>query len=438
MSKNGKTVLCLILVAVLMMFSLLTGCGTTEGKKGELDQTTAQAQTAPTAVPTEQPKEKVKITFWHTYGDSEEPFFNDNILPLFKEKFPYIEVESLRQESGQYNQLIVTALGTKQTPDVARIDLTNVATYANQGGLLSLDDMEGFKEIAGQCLEGPLATNYFKSKYYGLPLDTNCKAAVMNMNVMKKLGFTEPPKTMEEIIEASTKNSAGKYTINVSGTGDWDSYTYFWLFGGVLTDGKFSKAAGYMDSPQSIAALQKMIDLHNEKVFTVRDIDGTPDAWDGIKKDEYALFFEGPWYFSCNPDYKDKNIVPAAIPTYNGKSSSIVGGEDIVIFKNSKHPEEAFEFVKFMLSDEVQTLMASKGQMPVLKTSVNKEQIKKDSVLSVYQKQLETANTRIPSPQNSLISQYWGEEITKALKGEVTAEAALKSAAQKIDAELAK
>lgn len=435
MKKNGIRVLILTLVAATMLLFLLTGCGKTEEKKVE---ESVQATTQTDAAPTESPKEKVKITFWHTYGDAEEPFFNDSVLPRFQEKFPYIEVESLRQESGQFNQLIVTALGTKQTPDVARIDLTNVAVYANQGGLVSLDEMEGFNELKDLSLEGPLATNFFNGKYYGLPLDTNCKAAVMNMNVMKKLGFTEPPKTMEEIIEASKKNSAGKYTINVSGTGDWDSYTYFWLFGGVLTDETFSKATGYMDSPQSIAALQKMIDLHNEKVFTIRDIDGTPDAWDGIKKDEYAMFFEGPWYFSANPDWKDKNIVPAAIPTYNGKSASIVGGEDIVIFQNSKHPKEAFEFIKFMLSEEVQILMASKGQMSILKTAVDKEQIKMNPVLSIYQKQLETANTRIPSPQNSLIAQYWGEEMTKALKGEVTAEAALKSAAQKIDAEIAK
>ena len=432
----------LLIAAVMLLAMMLTGCGagsaqtpdaSTQAAANQVaEQTTAEA----VQEPAEAPKENVKITFWHTYGDVEEPFFNDSILPLFQEKYPNIQVESMRQEGGQFNQLVTTALGTGQAPDVARIDLTNVATYANQDALLSLDTMVGFQELKDQCLEGPLSTNLFKGKYYGLPLDTNCKAAVMNMDIMKKLGFTEPPKTMEEIIDASKKLSAGKYTINVSGVGDWDTYAYFWLFGGVLTDDGFTKATGYMDSPQSIAALQTMLDLHNQKVFTIRDIDGTLDAWDD--KAEYAMFLEGPWYFSSKPDWKAKNKIPALIPTYAGKSASVVGGEDIVVFKTSKYSQEAFEFIKFMLSDEVQTLMASKGQMPVLKNSIDKQQIKNNEVFSVYQKQLESARTRIPSPQNSAIGQYWSEEITKAFKGESSAADALKSAATKIDAELAK
>lgn len=427
----------LLITSVMLLSMVLTGCGA--GSVQTTDASTQVAeQTAETSTqePAEAPKENVKITFWHTYGDVEEPFFIDSILPMFQEKYPNIQVESMRQEGGQFNQLITTALGTGQTPDVARIDITNVATYANQDALLSLDTLEGFPELKDQCLDGPLSTNLFKGKYYGLPLDTNCKAAVMNMDIMKKLGFTEAPKTMEEIIDASKKLSSGKYTINVSGVGDWDTYAYFWLFGGVLTDDGFTKATGYMDSPQSIAALQTMLDLHKEKIFTIRDIDGTLDAWDD--KSEYAMFFEGPWYFSSKPDWKAKNKLPALIPTYAGKSASVVGGEDIVIFKSTKYSPEAFEFIKFMLSDEVQTLMASKGQMPVLKSSINKQQIKNDAVFSIYQKQLESAKTRIPSPQNSSIGQYWSEEITKAFNGESSATDALKSAAAKIDAELVK
>lgn len=429
----------ILLIALVMLLSV-SGCIPVEKTGAEAQPSAVQPQQGAESTPSsaEKTNKPVTITYWHTYGDAEEPFFNDTVLPLFQEKYPYISVESLRQEGGQYNQLIVAAFGTKQTPDAARIDLTNVAAYASQGGLLSLDEMEGFAELKAQCLDGPMATNLFRGKYYGLPLDTNCKAAVMNMDVMAKLGFTQAPATMEEFIEASRNSSAGKYTLNVSGTGDWDTYPYFWLFGGKLTDDGFTKATGYMDSPESIAALQTMIDLHDAKVFTIRDIDGTPDAWDGIQTGEYAMFFEGPWFFSSIPSYADKNIIPAPIPAYNGKSASVVGGEDIVIFKDSKNPEAAFEFIKFMLSEQVQMMMASKGQMPILKSAAEKDQIRNSPVYSAYQKQLESAQTRIPSPQNTTIGQIWSDCMMKALKGEATAEAALKEAAALIDAELVK
>lgn len=441
MKKHFIKTISFAIVLVMMSSLLLVGCGSQGTAKDNASGASAQAASsapAPAASTPAAPAEKVHLTYWHTYGDAEEPFFKENVLTEFQKKYPNIEVEALRQEAGQFGQLITTALGTGETPDVARIDLTQISAYAKQEGILALNDMEGFAEIKNQLLEGPLSTSLYKGKYYGLPLDTNCKAAIMNMNVMKKLGFTEPPKTMEEFIDASRKFSPGKYTLNISGVGDWDLFPYFWLFGGTATDPGFTKASGYLDSAQSIAALQTILDLHKEKVITIRDIDGTPDAWDGIKKGTYAMFFEGPWFWSSNPDYKDKNITYAPVPTYKGKAATVVGGEDIVIFKNSKHPKETFEFVKFLLSEDAQILMASKGQMPVLKSSIDNNQIKSDPILSTYQKQLESSFTRIPSPQASAIVQIWQDEVTKALQGKQTAEAALKTAAPKIDAELAK
>ena len=49
--------------------------------------------------------------------------------------------------------------------------------------------------------------------------------------------------------------------------------------------------------------MNKLIELHDSRVLTIRDVDGTSDAWDGISTGEYAMFFEGPWYFGS---YEDK------------------------------------------------------------------------------------------------------------------------------------
>lgn len=437
MKRNLKLSTALFICLSIIISMVFTGCaGDTGTSEVNSPDVSSPEDNSPEVAQTKAEEQNVTITFWHTYGDAEEPFFNSEVLPKFSEKFPNITVEAIRQ-TGDFNQILTAAFGTHQTPDVARIDISNTAPYANLGGIIELDSMEGFDEIKSLCLEGPLSTNLFKGKYYGLPLDTNCKAAVINMNLVKGLGLTEVPKTMEELVDASMKASSGKYTINVSGVGDWDMFPYFWLFGGVLTDDGFTKASGYLDSAQSIEAMQKIVELHDKKVFTVRDIDGTTDAWDGIES-EYAMFFEGPWYFSSKPDYKDKNITCAIIPSYNGKSASVVGGENIVIFKDSKYPDEAYEFIKFMLSEEVQMMMLQKGQIPVLKTAIDHEAVQNDPVIGIYMKQLESAKSRIPSPQATQINTYWSDAVTSILTGDETPEAALKKAAELIDAELAK
>ncbi len=378
-------------------------------------------------------QEKTKIVFWHTYGDAETPLLETEILPMFYALYPDIEVEAVRQDGGQFNQMLVAAFGTGNVPDVARVDIVQTSAYAKLGGILPLDELEGFAALKDAVLDGPLSTNLYNGKYYGLPLNTNCKAAVMNMNVMSELGFTEPPATMEEFIAASLEKKPGTPTLNVSGVGDWDMYPYFWLFGGVLTDDGFTKASGYLDSEQSVNAILKLKELHDQGVFTIRDIDGTPDAWDGINS-QYAMFFEGPWY----PFNAENNIKPALIPTYEGRSASVVGGENIVLFTGSQKQDAAWKFAQFMLTPEVQLKLLTVGVIPTLKSCVESEQVKADPKWSVYIEQLKSAKSRIPTPQATNVGQYWSDAINMIFLEGADIQQTLTDTAALIDAELVK
>lgn len=377
-------------------------------------------------------QEPVTITFWHTYGDAETPVIDEVIIPMFEAANPDIKVEAVRQ-SGDFNQMLVTALGTGVVPDVARVDITKTSAYAKLGGIVAMDEIEGFDALKDAVLEAPLSTNLWNGHYYGLPLNTNCKAAVVNLNVLKELGFDEPPATMEEFVAACKEKAPGQYKLNVSGLGDWDLYPYFWLFGGKLTDEGFTTASGYLDSAESVAAINTMLELHEDGVFTIRDVDGTPDAWDGINS-EYAMFFEGPWA----PFNEEAGIVPALIPTWNGKSASVVGGENIVIFSGSQKQDAAFRFVTFMLSEEVQLELLKVGVIPTLKSCVDSEAVRADPKWSVYMKQLESAQSRIPTPQASTVEQLWQDAMTEIFIEGADVQSTLTNYAAEIDIELAK
>lgn len=377
-------------------------------------------------------QEPVTITFWHTYGDAETPMIDEVIIPMFEAANPDIKVEAVRQ-SGDFNQMLVTALGTGVVPDVARVDITKTSAYAKLGGIVAMDEIEGFDALKDAVLEAPLSTNLWNGHYYGLPLNTNCKAAVVNLNVLKELGFDEPPATMEEFVAACKEKAPGQYKLNVSGLGDWDLYPYFWLFGGKLTDEGFTTASGYLDSAESVAAINTMLELHEDGVFTIRDVDGTPDAWDGINS-EYAMFFEGPWA----PFNEEAGIVPALIPTWNGKSASVVGGENIVIFSGSQKQDAAFRFVTFMLSEEVQLELLKVGVIPTLKSCVDSEAVQADPKWSVYMKQLESAQSRIPTPQASTVEQLWQDAMTEIFIEGADVQSTLTNYAAEIDIELAK
>ena len=185
-----------LLLSVVMIVMCAAGCSKTQTQETATDDTTdAPAQTADTPAQADEPEqadapeqaEPVTITFWHTYGDSEEAQFLNVVMPLWESLHPEIRVEAVRQDSSQYHQMIVTSFGTGMSPDVARVDIANIAAYAKQGGLAALSDYPDFAELSASYLDAPLSTNLYQGKYYGLPLDTNCKAAVVNTNVLKEL-----------------------------------------------------------------------------------------------------------------------------------------------------------------------------------------------------------------------------------------------------------
>lgn len=389
MKKNALKTLALLLAAVLVLGSF-AGCG-----QPAQEPSAPPESEAPVTGGDDTPAEPVTITFWHTYSDSEEAQLLDVVLPLWNELHPEITVEAVRQDSSQYHEMIVTSFGTGASPDVARVDIANIAAYAAQGGLVALSDYPDFAEISADYMDAPLSTNLYQGKYYGLPLDTNCKAAVVNLNVLAELGLDAVPETMEELIEAAA--GRGSYTINVSGVGDWDMYPYFWLFGGV---------------------------------------DGSVDAWDGINS-EYAMFFEGPWYFGSYEDSEAKGIVASTIPTYNGKSASVVGGENVAVFSTSENPDAAYEFAKFLTSAEAQLALLQAGQLPILKSLVDSDEVQSNPVWSVYMAQMESAKARIPSPNNSNIQQIWSDMVTNIFVDGADITAELQNAAALIDEQLA-
>ena len=98
--------------------------------------------------------------------------------------------------------MIVTSFGTGMSPTLPALTLPTSRPMPSRAVWL-LSDYADFAEISGNYLDAPLSTNLYQGKYYGLPLDTNCKAAVVNKNVLKEIGLDDVPETMEAFIEAA-------------------------------------------------------------------------------------------------------------------------------------------------------------------------------------------------------------------------------------------
>lgn len=399
----------------------------TSAATGVATSTAASAATA---------KPAVTISYWHGYNPVETKAFNDIVLPLFKKAHPEITVEAQSIPYDDLRKKLLTGVAGGQLPDVLRADLAWVPEFADLGALLALDDAMGadFTALKSKVFPGALSTNLWKGKYYGIPLDTNTRVLLWNKEMYAKAGLTAPPKTWDEFKANASKVADGKTTwaYGEGGTGGWNMLPWIWSGGGNVTDPGITKASGYLNGPDSVAALQFLVDLKKATQLGPSVLGGDPKTDVGYAKDSYANILDGPWMVPIfKEQYPNKTVQLAPMPAGKGGSISVVGGEDIVIFKSTKQQAAAVEFLKFMLSREAELEMGKVGQMPVLNELVGSPDL--PAYYSVFMEQLKTAKARTPHPKWPKIDDAIGTAVTLALKGDKTPQAALDDAAKVVD-----
>ena len=379
------------------------------------------------------------ITFWHAYSaDGPEVKRLEKVLiPAFEKLHPGIAVKDVAIPYDSLHQKLVTAVAGGQLPDLVRSDIIWVPELANLGVLQPLDTtMPDFKSIASKVFPGPLATNFWKGHYYGLPLDTNTRIWVYNPAALQAAGLSAPPTTFAQLKSMSaTAKAKGIYLYAESGTSAWNILPWIWSGGGSLTNKTYTKASGFLNGPKSVAAVQMLVDLYKagQMPNIVVDSNGGVGTYDGLNQKKYASMLDGPWSFAIfGAAFKGTTLAGTTVPAGSGGSVSVVGGEDIVMTKSSKNKPAAAEFIRFLDHSYAQLQMARVGQMPVLKSST-KALVKIHPYYSTYLKQIANAQPRTPTPKWPQIDQVLTTEIAKAFTGDETVSQALTNAAKQID-----
>src|SRR5690606_23896431 len=121
--------------------------------------------------------------------------------------------------------------------------------------------------------------------------------------------------------------------------------------------------------------------------------------WNGYFNDTIASMLEGPWLYPvAEGQYPDFEVGAALMPAGEGGHISVVGGENIVLYANSDHPEEALEFLRFTQSAEYQLEMSKVGQLTVLSSLLDDPYFTDHPYYGIFLEQLQTARARTPVP----------------------------------------
>lgn len=438
MLKRKLFVLASLLIVAVMVLSACAPAATPAATDAVAGTETATTEVPATEAPAA-PAEPVTISFWHGYNaDVEAKFLDETLIPQFEAAHPNIKVQSVLMPYDQFRRKLLIALSGGTAPDLARLDIIWVPELADQGALAKLDEvMPDFADLKDAVLPGPLSTNFFKGNYYGLPLDTNTRVLVYNEDMFAAAGIEKAPATIDEMLVACEKIKAlgaEKYCFADGGTYAWAVNPWIWSFGGDVTDPDITKATGFFNGEATAAAYQFLKDSLDKGYIHPGIAGGGVDAWGGFAQDQVAMLLEGPWFPPLfGGQFPDKKYGMALVPAGAGGSVSVVGGEDIVMFQQSQNKEAAAEFMRFMLSEEVQLQWAEKGQMPVLKSAASSDMIKNHPFFGIFLEQLKTAKARTPHPAWSQMEEVMTNTGTAILSGAAELQKALDEAAAQMD-----
>ncbi len=151
-----------------------------------------------------------------------------------------------------------------------------------------------------------------------------------------------------------------------------------------------------------------------------------------------AMSMDGPWNLPrfekmmANLDWAF-----APLPAGPKKRATVVGGEYLAIFKQSKYPNEAWKFLKWIIRPEIQAFWSMKsGYLPIRHAVARipefQEYLNHHPNFKVFVEQMEVGQAQRPIDYYGIqITRYVAEAIEKATIGKMDPKIALDEAAAK-------
>ena len=294
----------------------------------------------------------------------------------FEKLHPDIEVK-LEFYPRIYWSKILTSLAGGVAPDVIYLSPPYVPDLVRKGTLLHLDplierdipDMEDFYDVS---------VNSFRvdGRLYGLSMQYGCIALYYNKRLFDaaKVPYPADDWTWDNLL-----NTAKKLTLDHDGDGTTDQYgfmvstsfevcvaNFIWQNGGRILNEDKSRAL--LDRPEAIEAIRFLKDLiFKHHVCPKIDLSETVgmDTLQLFEAGLVAMIFDGSWKMDHYNRTRELDYDVAPLP-YRKRRMVAVNGLANGITARTRHPEEAWKWVKFYTSPMAQRILGKmKRGIPV-------------------------------------------------------------------------
>ena len=360
----------------------------------------------------------------------------------FEKANPHIKVNNTLVAYEALHDKIVAA-APAGTYDVVLGDAIWPAEFGSKGIVKDITSLVNTLPTS-QIFPGALVMADYKNKYYGVPWILDTKYLFANDSMLKKAGITGAElKTWDGVVTALKKIKA-KGIVKYPWLGSWSQAEavvcdYAQLLGAF--GGKFLDASGKpaFQTGGGLKALEFMKMLLDQGL-------ADPASTSSLEADVLKAFAQGKiamnlnWTFQLAGalDPKQSNVTkdgvlilhtPAGSP--GGSAPGCNGGQPVMITSGTSHPNEAWEYIKFITGQPQQNQYV-KDSLPIWAASYSDPAVISSAgaqLVSVAKTQLPDMILRPQVTNYNAASQSLQVQIQNALLGKKTPQDALNAAA---------
>jgi multiple sugar transport system substrate-binding protein len=316
--------------------------------------------------------------------------------------------------ASEYMTKVGAAAAGGSAPDIIAVDLIYVPQFAAAGQLA--DITESAKSLSYFDTLSPshvrLAT--YQDKIYALPFNAEGSILLWNKDLFTEAGLDpeKAPTTWAEIADAAAKITAlgdDKYGFYFAGScAGCNAFTFLpliWASGGDVLNADGTAAT--MTDPNVAAALDFYRQLWADgQIPPGAQADTGTDFFNAFAGGKIGMTGSGAFAISqLKNDYPDINFGVTYLPGKENGQSSFAGGDSIGIPSGSKYPKEAFEFIQWLTTDEVQLEQYAKANtLPIRTDLAENEYFAADPRLTTAAKAMAMGNTPYSLVYNQLFN----------------------------------
>ncbi|MCX4712535.1 extracellular solute-binding protein [Streptomyces fimicarius] len=331
--------------SVLVLTAALSACGSSSGS----DSGNGDSRTT--------------VDVW-LMRDSVSDAFQKEFTADFEKRHPTIDVKVQVQEWDGIGQKITAALASNDAPDVIEAGNTQVAQFAESGGLLDLSDRT--EELNGEnWLSGLAEPGSYEGKQYGIPYYAANRVVVYRTDLFEKAGVDASAiKTREQWIDATTElNKGGTQGIYLPGQMWYALAGFIWDEGGDLATDSGGKWSGALDTPEALRGMAFYQELQALGKGPKDSDEDDPPQTEVMAQGQVAQVIQTPGGAKViaekNPELAGKlAFFPIPGKAADTPGAVFTGGSDLVVPAAAAHSDEAVTFIKELTGDTWQKKLA--------------------------------------------------------------------------------